>query len=174
MKKLGGRPSKFNIINKDQMKKLALAGWDDSMIADFFSINPDTLYEWKKKNKEFSEALKSWKAEADLKVERSLYESACGFRTKCKKAFVVSDGRDSGSHVELIEEEVVFPPNATSIIFWLKNRQPKIWRDKAELDINETKSLYLEFRDLTKEEIEEKARGLRDELARNLSSGSKN
>ena len=25
-----------------------------------------------------------------------------------------------------------YPPDPTSMIFWLKNRQPKLWRDKPE------------------------------------------
>ncbi|GAB7207355.1 hypothetical protein OS21_38510 [Dickeya oryzae] len=29
-----------------------------------------------------------------------------------------------------------YPPDTTAAIFWLKNRQPKIWRDKQ--DINHT------------------------------------
>lgn len=125
-----GRPSKFDAINKEQVRTLVVKGFTDKEIADFFDINQDTFYEWKKKHPGFSDALKDWKFEADNVVERSLFERAKGYRTKYKKNFVVSDGKDAGSHIEQAEEEVVFPPDATSCIFWLKNRRPKEWRDK--------------------------------------------
>ena len=33
----------------------------------------------------------------------------------------------------MVTEEEVFAPNSTSLIFWLKNRKSKEWRDKQEL-----------------------------------------
>ncbi|MBL8013099.1 MAG: helix-turn-helix domain-containing protein [Candidatus Omnitrophica bacterium] len=130
-KKKNGRPSKFDSINLNQVKKLVLKGFTDKEIADFLEINQDTFHEWKKKHSGFSESLKDWKDEADHVVERSLYERAKGYRTTYRKNFVVSDGKEAGSHLEQAEEEVVFPPDSTSCIFWLKNRKQKQWRDKV-------------------------------------------
>lgn len=129
-KSKGGRPSKFDSINKEQLKKLVLKGFTEQEIADFFEIDKSTLTHWKQRNNSFFTSLKDWKAEADHVVERSLYERAIGYRTTFKKNFVISDGKDLGSHVEKAEEEVVFPPDPTSCIFWLKNRQPDKWREK--------------------------------------------
>ena len=34
----------------------------------------------------------------------------------------------------IVEIEDEIPPDTTAMIFWLKNRQPKIWRDKQETE----------------------------------------
>jgi hypothetical protein len=31
-----------------------------------------------------------------------------------------------------------YPPDATSMIFWLKNRKPEQWRDKQDVDVTIT------------------------------------
>lgn len=129
MKNPGGAPSKRQHIQDRILMKLFKRGFTDAEVCDVVGINRITLQRWKKDNK-LCVTIKNWKEEADGKVERSLYESACGFTTKSKKAVVVSDGRDSGSHVEMVIEEIQHPPNSTSIIFWLKNRKSREWRDK--------------------------------------------
>lgn len=128
-----GRPSKLHTIDQKQLKFLVNLGATEQQIANFFGFNRDSFSEWKKKNPSFSVTLKDWKDEADGKVERSLYQSALGYRTSVMKPIVVSDGKDAGSHVEYCKEEIAFAPNATSMIFWLKNRQPASWRDKIEV-----------------------------------------
>ena len=58
-----------------------LAGWardglTDEQIANNMGIATSTLYEWKKKNKEFSETLKKNKDIVDFEVENALLKSA--------------------------------------------------------------------------------------------------
>lgn len=159
----GGRPSKKSTINLEQMKKLYLAGFKDAQVADFFNVTEQTINNWKS-DKEFFESLKDWKQQADSKVERSLYESACGYRTKAKKAVVVSDGQGAGSHVEMVEEEIAFAPNSTSIIFWLKNRQPEQWRDKQEIELKSY--LHPHLAKHSDDELEKKAHDLADRIVR--------
>lgn len=36
--------------------------------------------------------------------------------------------------IKIIEEQQYIPPNTTAQIFWLKNRQPKKWRDKVDVE----------------------------------------
>lgn len=128
-----GRP-KENL--KTRLNKLKLTiesialmykhGMTDEQVAQIIGIKVDGLHRWKVLD-EFRLPLKHWKLEADEKVERSLYESATGYRTTAKKAFLVRDGLKS--RVEIVEEDVVFQPHPTSMIFWLKNRQPDKWQD---------------------------------------------
>jgi len=125
-KNKGGRPSKFDTIDKEQLSKLAKAGWTDKQVSDFFNINESTLNAWKKENLAFSKSLKNWKAEADHEVERSLFERAKGFVTSEDKVF------GSGDEQRIEEVKKQYPPDTTACIFWLKNRQPKEWRDKVD------------------------------------------
>ncbi|WP_432642904.1 helix-turn-helix domain-containing protein [Acidaminococcus sp.] len=91
-----------------------LQGWardglTDEQLAKKMEISPSTLYEWKKRHPEISEALKVSKESADYKVESSLFRLAIGY--------VDAEGK-------------WHPPNITAIIFWLKNRQPQKWREQ--------------------------------------------
>lgn len=141
-KKLGGRPEetlqkKMSRVNVtlQVLEVLYKLGWTDAQVASSLEIDEKRLEAWKKEE-ELRGALKEWKIEADVKVERALYERAMGYRTKYKKNIVVSDGKDAGSHVELVDEEVVYPPDTVACIFWLKNRQKDVWRDKHEFEGN--------------------------------------
>ena len=131
-----GAPSKFDSIDKEQFEKLVKEGFTDKKIADFSKIHEATLHRWKLSNKDFCESIKDWKAIADQEVEQSLFKRAKGFNAKFKRHMTVNDGRDAGSHIEEVIDEVVFAPDPTSCIFWLKNRQPRAWRDKIDHQIS--------------------------------------
>ena len=49
------------------------------------------------------------------------------------------------------------PSDTTAAIFWLKNRQPQLWRDRKELDANVT--LGDELEGLSDEELKAVVRG---------------
>lgn len=136
-KALGGAPSKFDSIDKDQFKTLVLQGMTDLQICDFFKIDDSTLYRWKAKHIKFCESLKDWKAEADSVVEKSLYHRAKGYSHKSVKMFM-HEG-------EVIKEEYVehYPPDPTSMIFWLKNRKASNWQDKPLVTIDNSKHTHL-------------------------------
>lgn len=124
------RPSKYSSINKEQLRALCLKGFTDKEISSFFKINELTLNRWKKRYPEFCKSLKDAKEEADSKVERSLFERAKGYSHKAVKFFQYEG--------EIISQEYEehYPPDPTSMIFWLKNRQPSKWRDKQDGDQN--------------------------------------
>jgi hypothetical protein len=98
-------------------------------------MDPSSFERWKRTNPKLVTVLKESKQAADAKVEASLYKIANGYTAKRKKAIVVSDGKDSGSHVEYVDEIVIFPPNVIACMFWLKNRQSDDWKDKREIEI---------------------------------------
>jgi hypothetical protein len=122
-----GRPSKFDKIDRTQIEKLAKAGWIDVQMADFFGVTRQTWDNWKKAHPKFFAALKSWKAEADHKVERSLYERATGYEHPEDKIF------NDGGKALIVPTTKRYPPDTTAAIFWLKNRNPDEWRDRHEL-----------------------------------------
>lgn len=55
-------------------------GLTDEQIAKNIGITPSTLYEWKKKYSEFSEALKRGKEIVDRQVENALLKRALGYK----------------------------------------------------------------------------------------------
>ena len=123
-----GRPSKFKPEFVEQAGKLALLGATDKQVADFFSVTEETVNNWKKDYPGFFQSLKAGKDTLDAQVERSLYHRAMGYSHEAVKIF-----QYEGNPV-IVPYTERFPPDPTSMIFWLKNRQPKDWRDKQELE----------------------------------------
>jgi hypothetical protein len=149
-----GRPSKINSINLEQVKILYLSGWSDKQVSDFFDINEETLNAWKKKYPELAKSLKDWKKEADTKVERSLYERAIGYQHEEDKIFC------ENGKVTIVPTIHHYPPDATSMIFWLKNRQPEQWKDKADMEFGLKDNLIEKLKDLPISELLAKANAI--------------
>lgn len=118
-----GRPTDYKPEYVGQVIKLCELGATDIEIADFFGINSITLYRWCTKYPEFSKARCTAKEIADTRVERSLYHRALGYTFESEKVF-----QYQGEIVRAKTREHV-PPDATAMIFWLKNRQRDKWRD---------------------------------------------
>ena len=112
----------------------AKTGLSDEQIAANIGITTTTFYDWKKKYADFSEALKKGKEVSDFEVENALFKSAIGYEYEERKEVQeVVDGV-MRKKVEITRKQV--PPNATSAIFWLKNRKPVEWRDVKQIDGN--------------------------------------
>jgi len=130
-------------IEPDGLLKLgawARDGLVDEQIAENMGIHPSTLYEWKKKYPEISEALKKGKEVVDIQVENALLKRAMGYTyeevTKERTPIRYEDGKPVEWELKVtkkILKEV--QPDVTAQIFWLKNRKPVEWRDKQEIDI---------------------------------------
>lgn len=119
-----GRPTKYKPEYAEQYYKLALLGLTDVKIAEYFEVTESTIYEWKKEFPEFSEAGKKAKELADGDVVKSLYERALGYSHEADDIKAV-DGQ-----IVITKTIKHYPPDPASMIFWLKNRQPKLWREK--------------------------------------------
>jgi len=125
---------------------LKLEGWardglTDEQIASNLGIRRETLYDWKKKYPNISDALKRGKEVIDIEVENALLNKALGFTVKVKKSYKLKDveykdGRKvrESERIEMADEEQYIPPDTTAQIFWLKNRKPGEWRDKQNIE----------------------------------------
>lgn len=100
-------------------------GLTDDQIANNMGISRSTLYEWKRKYPDISDALKIGKEVADITVENALYKRAVGYTAEDTRTKVVA-----GEEIERIITQREIPPDITAIIYWLKNRKPDQWRDK--------------------------------------------
>jgi len=125
-----GRPSKYKTEYAQKAYKLCLLGATDKDMADFFEVAEDTIYEWKKVHQEFSETLKRGKLEADAVIAQKLYHRAKGYEHK-----ELITATFQGQITDMREVTKHYPPDTTAAIFWLKNRQPRQWRDRQEIDL---------------------------------------
>ena len=115
---------------------LKIEGWArdgliNEQIAQNIGITATTLYEWKNKFPEISEALKRGKDVIDRQVENSLLKRALGYEYTETTREAVKDP-ESGNIEMRVTKEVTKTviPDTTAQIFWLKNRKPDKWRDK--------------------------------------------
>lgn len=133
-KNKGGRPSRYNNSLLQKAVEAAEQGAVDWEVAEVIGISPTTLYEWKGKYPEFSKALKEAREVPDQAVEAALFRSAMGYTHREEKIFY----SNRTGRVKRIEVVKHYPPNPAAMIFWLKNRKPKDWRDT--LNVNQTPS----------------------------------
>ncbi len=144
-KRREGRPSKLDDsqVIEQAGSLYRLFGATDEQIASFFKVTARTVENWKKSNPEFFQVLKDAKAEADDQVELSLFKRAKGYTRTVERL------GPGGVVVPCVEE---MPPDPVSCIFWLKNRRPKQWRDKQDIEQINPQPMQLQFVDAPKQE----------------------
>jgi len=148
-----GRPTRYKKEYNEKAFKLSLLGAIDTDIADLFEVNPDTIYEWKKKHLEFSESIKRGKLIADANVAERLYERAIGYQYQETKVEV----DDKGKTIKKTITTKTLAPDTTAQIFWLKNRQKENWRDSSSIDHTNNGKQFEEF---SKDDIMKELKGL--------------
>lgn len=129
------RPTVYKPEYAEQAAKLCALGATDEDLAEFFKVAIRTIGYWKTSHEEFLHALKVGKDEPDTAVERSLFQRAVGYTYDTEQIFM-----HEGKAVRVPTRKHV-PPDVTAQIFWLKNRKPKDWRDKQEVELQVNGSL---------------------------------
>ena len=124
----GGRPTKFTKKIQLEIQEFMQEGFTDLEVCEKVGIDKQTLNNWKKSKPKFFASIKDWKLEADKEIERSLRDRAKGYVCEEDKIFCNQHGE-----VTVVPTKKHYPPDPTSMIFWLKNRHPERWRDKHEV-----------------------------------------
>ena len=114
-------------------------------IAATIGVARSTFDEWRKNYPEFSAALEQGEEDADIRVERALFERAIGYQHPEIKLMTVSlpSGMSGpgGSVVERHEVTTHYPPDTAAAKFWLTNRRRKLWSDKQKIEHEGTLTL---------------------------------
>lgn len=131
---------------------LKVEGWardglTDEQIAANIGIRAGTLYDWKNRFSDFSEAIKKGKEVVDRQVENALLKRALGYEykeTTREPVLNPNTGKVELTVTKTVTKQVV--PDTTAQIFWLKNRKPETWRDKREIttDDNDQVMAFIE------------------------------
>ena len=121
-----GRPELWSETWITQAAFMARNGATDVEMAKELGCALSTFYLRMNQYPQFSEAVNAGKAAYDQRVSNSLARRAIGYEHETEKVF------SNGLRVKVIEH---VPPDTTAQIFWLKNRQPEMWRDRKETEI---------------------------------------
>lgn len=125
--------SKYKPEYADKAAELALLGATDRILAAVFSVDEDTIRRWKTLHPDFQMALLAKKTVANMDVARSLYDQAIGYTYETQEAVKYKD-KDGNEQVKIVNVTKHVPAKTTAGIFWLKNREPELWRDKQEVE----------------------------------------
>lgn len=117
----------FAVIARTMCRMGAL----DKDLAEAFDVCLASIKNWRAEHPEFAEACAIGKAAADDMVEQALFHRAIGYEHPAEKIF-----NHNGTIVraETIER---YAPDTGAAAFWLKNRRPKTWRDRHELEVTD-------------------------------------
>lgn len=138
--KVGRVPFWSNVIEQ-KVLELAEMGKTDKQIANFVGMSPDVIWDQKKKDPKFLEAYVAAKLKADELVELSLFQRATGYVKEYKREVMSASGK-----VSEVMEATYIQPDTKAIQFWLKNRQPVLWRQDPQnrienvINVNEVPS----------------------------------
>ena len=113
----GGRHSQFDPKFIRRAELACRAGFTDRELAELFDVSLSAIQKWKRQSEEFRNALKVGKAEADNRVERSLYERANGYSYDAVKIFCDKNG--NVTKVPYVEH---VPPNFPNFLLVGRNR----------------------------------------------------
>ena len=150
-----GQPTKYKDEYAKQAYKLCLLGSTDEDMADFFEVSKSTINNWKHDYPEFLDSIKRGKISADATVASRLYKRATGYEHDEDKIF------NHQGEALIVPTTKHVQPDTTAAIFWLKNRQPKLWRDKQ--DVEHSGSVHQEVSNLTPEQVIERMKEKRND-----------
>jgi hypothetical protein len=141
----GGRPSKYKPEYAETARKLcARLGFTDEQLADWFEVNVRTIYAWRLRHDEFSQATRAGKDEADDLVERATVQHITGY-------YVIAEELDRYGNLKQLRKWV--PGNAHAGMKWLAARRPQVYREQKDVHHSlSTNDAFLRFLDLMDEE----------------------
>jgi len=118
-------------------------GLIDREIAHNMGVSLSTLSDWKNKYPVIMESLKHGKQVVDIAVENALYKRTQGYEytettseplyDSMGTAIIDENGKPIIAVTKIVKKQVA--PDVTAQIFWLKNRKPKEWRDKQDVEV---------------------------------------
>ena len=103
-----GRPTDYREEYAELALNYCLLGATDKELAGYFEVCERTIDAWKKTHPEFLRSIIEGRDVADAKVANALYQRALGSKD--------------------------VPSDTKAASLWLRNRQPRKWRDKKELE----------------------------------------
>ena len=133
----------------EYLRRLCEDGLTEGEIATRCGLKLSTFRRWKKEHPEFFAAMELGRSGSDFAVIESIYKRAIGYSVKLNKKVKLKrvdydpeTGKKLREYEELADavDESYIPPDLRAGTFWLKNRQPERWQDKAEKETDDEES----------------------------------
>lgn len=111
-----------------QAHDYALLGATNNEIADLLGVDVSSIDRWIVEIPSFAKALKRARVHANIRVVKSLYHAARGYRHRETKVFQ-HEGK-----LQTIDIVRHHPPNVNAAALVLSNRASKHWQDRRTVD----------------------------------------
>lgn len=152
---MAGRPSKYDSHVKPKLLLIeawARDGLTDEQIANNLDVAYSSFRVYKDEYPALTAALQKGKDDIDVMVENALLKAALGYEYEETKE--TADGFERTTKYA--------QPNTAALIFWLKNRRPKQWRDKQDIEHSGMMTNKIDMSQLTIEELKKLAKSKPD------------
>jgi hypothetical protein len=148
-KKIGRPPRHEEWITEDGLAKIT--NWAENgalgkQISHNMGISHTTLCDWQNRFPELAEAIKNGRKVKDLEVENSLLQRATGYQYE-EDVYEPDEEGNLKVVKRVIKSQA---PDVTAQIFWLKNRNPKEWRDKVEVHNEHAGTIKIDMGEMEK------------------------
>lgn len=133
-----GRPSRYDTDVKphlDEIREAVKAGATNEEIADAFGLSVSSIYEYKKKYKEFSKAFARGRKRVVFEIKAALLKKALGFEYEEEKRVGRKD--KDGENIILVEKYKRYSAPSEQAAAMLLRNYDENWRDndKASAEI---------------------------------------
>jgi hypothetical protein len=122
-----GRPTLYRRDLCEIAHNYCLLGATNEDLGGFFGVTPRTIDNWIAGHPEFATAVREGKAVADARVARGLFQRAVGHEQRVERT-VWHLGRERP-----VSDTLYYPPDIRACIFWLRNRQPRLWNGRTKM-----------------------------------------
>jgi len=124
---VGTRPMKWKPEFAEIIMRCCAQGMTDAEAARIVGVSPNLIWKWRQLKPELKKAMDHWRAQADERVVRSLYERAIGYTYEAEVIKVI------GERVVRVKTLEHVPPDVRAAETWLMNRRAGEWRQKQEV-----------------------------------------
>lgn len=122
-----GRPE--TPVNLQVVELLIKKGAKDVEICKALGCSDETWRKLQKKYPKLQAQVRDWREQANTAVEKGLFRRACGYKHRAVKIMQYEG--------QVIREAYTehYPPDTNAAKFWLTNRKPEDWAEKASVDV---------------------------------------
>jgi len=105
-----------------------MLGATNPELAAFFGVSLSSIERWMVEIPRFRKAIENGREVADMRVAKSMFAAAVGYKHRETKLNVVA------GVLEKTEVTKHYPPNVNAGVLWLTNRQKAKWRDTKAVE----------------------------------------
>lgn len=142
--------------------RLALLGLTNKQMASVFQVSERVFNNWLAQHHNFRKKVLEGKEEADGNVVESMYKSAIGFEKDVEVVLSnkVKEYDENGKVIREYTEPLhvtqrkYFPPQVKAQVKWLTQRQPDVWGNVKNVNVNHSVNLNrISLKDFDEKEL---------------------